>query len=41
MLHFLTTPPPDWAFGALPPGALLLAIALPFVACWVRGALRD
>lgn len=26
----LSTPPPDWLFGDLPPGALLLALALPF-----------
>ncbi len=32
--------PLDWPFGTLPPGALLLAIVFPFVARWVRGALR-
>jgi hypothetical protein len=26
----LSTPPLDWPLGDLPPGALLLALALPF-----------
>ena len=40
MYHLLTTPPPVWMFGSLPPGALLIAIVFPAVAAWVARALR-
>lgn len=40
MIDLLTVPPVDWMFGTLPPGALLAAAVFPFVAAWVRRALR-